>query len=120
VSLFLDNARRIFETAEAAPDNQSSDLTILIAWDGNVHILSEGDWPLDRLEVHRGAQAAYRVSRNGAGIRVEGRSGRHKCLLESEGPLSTPRRLPADQPLYCLASPPLRLLEATVASRQSA
>lgn len=111
MSLFLENAARIFETARSAPEAGTSGLTILIGCDGGIQVLSETGLPLDSLRAAQGAAAVYRVTRDGTGVRLEGRSARQKCVLESQGPSRTPR-LPPDRPRYSLSGPPLRLLPA--------
>jgi hypothetical protein len=43
---------------------------------------ADSDWPLDSLMLDRGARAGYRVSPRGRSVRVEGREGSRRCLLE--------------------------------------
>jgi len=93
VTGFLENAERIFETAASA---QGGDLAIVIGQDGNIRMLMGSDWPLDSLQSHHGAQAAYRVSRSGSQVRVEGKSRTGSCVLQSEPVSSVARRLLAD------------------------
>jgi hypothetical protein len=106
VTDFLANAERIFETAASADaiELESSDLTILMSRDGGIHMLMGSDWPLGSLQAHHGADAAYRVSRNGAEVRVEGKSRTGSCLLRSEIPSAVAKRLLADRPRYLLAA----------------
>ena len=97
VTGFLENAERIFETAASAQsDPKSSDLAIVIGQDGAIRMLMGSDWPLDSLRAHHGAMAAYRVSRSGSQVRVEGKSGTASCVLQSEPVSSVARRLLAD------------------------
>ena len=102
---FLANAERIFETAASADsaELQSGDLAILIGQDGAIRMLMGTDWPLDSLQAHHGATAAYRVSRSGVQVRVEGKSRTGSCLLQSEPVSSIAKRLLADRPRYLLA-----------------
>jgi hypothetical protein len=81
VSRFFECAREILDTATAAGD--PSEATILITSEGGIRILSESDWPLDRLVAHHGARSAYRVSSRSDRIAVEGRSRTESCRLES-------------------------------------
>jgi hypothetical protein len=106
VTDFLTNAERIFETAASADgaELESGDLSILIGQDGAIHMLMGSDWPLDSLQTQHGASAAYRVSRNGAQVRVEGKSRTGSCMLQSELPSAAARRLLADRHRYLLAS----------------
>ncbi len=82
---FFENARKIFETAEAASraGQVTSELTILITAEGAVQMVAESDWPLDRLLAERGARMAYRVGETGGRVRLEGRSTSETCRLES-------------------------------------
>ena len=103
---FLANAERIFETAISADGAQleTGDLAILIGQDGAIRMLMGTDWPLDSLEAHHGARAAYRVSHHGDRVRVEGKSASNTCLLESEPPSAIAKRMLADRPRYLLAA----------------
>jgi len=68
-------------------------MTILIGPEGNIQMVADSDWPLDSLALHYGAQSAYRVSERTGSIRVEGRDGMHRCLLESVVPSRIARTL---------------------------
>jgi hypothetical protein len=101
VTDFLENAERIFDTAALAYGQpESSDLAIVIGQDGAIRLLVGSDWPLASLQAHHGARAAYRVSRNGSEVRVEGKSRTGSCLLQSEPVSSVARRLLAN-PWHC-------------------
>jgi hypothetical protein len=106
VTDFLTNAERILETAASADgaELESGALAILIGQDGGIHMLMGTDWPLDSLQAHHGASAAYRVSRTGGQTRVEGKSRTGSCLLQSEPASSVAKRLLADRPRYLLAA----------------
>jgi hypothetical protein len=80
VSRFAEHAQQIMEAAEAA--GACSDMTILLGRDG-IRMIADSDWPLDSLSWHHGADTAYRVTERRGSIRVEGREGSRKCLLES-------------------------------------
>src|SRR5262245_9621692 len=75
VTDFVENAQRIYETAASAggAELESGDLSILIGADGAIRMLMGSDWPLDSLEAHYGAKAAYRVSRHENQVQVEGK-----------------------------------------------
>lgn len=102
----LRDAERIFETAASADgvELESGNLAILIGQDGAIRMLMGTDWPLDSLQAHHGAGAAYRVSRNGSQVRVEGKSRTSSCVLESEAPGAIAKRMLADRPRYLLAA----------------
>ncbi len=99
---FVENAQRIFETATSA-DSAEGEISILIGNDGAIRMLMDSDWPLDSLEQHYGARAAYRVRRYENQVCVEGKSRTATCLLRSEPASSIARRLLADRPRYLLA-----------------
>jgi hypothetical protein len=97
VTDFLENAERIFDTAASGYGQaESGDLAILIGQDGAIRLLIGSDWPLASLQAHHGAQAAYRVSRSGSQVRVEGKSRTGSCVLQSEPVSSVARRLLAN------------------------
>lgn len=56
-------------------------------------MIASSDWPLDSLQAHHGAAMAYRVSHDRDAVRVEGRSGASKCLIESPKPDQVARLL---------------------------
>ena len=68
-------------------------MTILIANDGGIRMFTDSDWPLDSLTQHHGAQTAYRVIEARNSVRVEGREGLRRCVLESTKPSQVARLL---------------------------
>lgn len=89
MSRFAEYAEEILSAAESA--GSCSDLTILMGPQG-IRIIADSDWPLDSLLWHHGAESAYRVGERNGSIRVEGREGSRRCVLES-GAKSTARML---------------------------
>jgi hypothetical protein len=57
-------------------------MTVLIGDDGQIQMCADSDWPLDSLMLDRGARTAYRVSPRRGSVRVEGREGLRRCVLE--------------------------------------
>ena len=102
VSRFLENAASIFEAAEtaSAAGHDLSDMAILIGAEGGIRMIADSDWPLDSLELHHGAQMAFRVSRRETSVRLEGRSGAKSCVLESARPEQIARVLLGALPRY--------------------
>jgi len=96
VSLFAEHMQQIFDTAQASASagESASAVTILIGQDSGIHVIADSDWPLDSLVLDRGAQSAFRVTsqRNGQ-IRVEGREGSRRCVMEAENPARIARLL---------------------------
>lgn len=80
MSRFVEHAQEILDAAESA--GASSDLTILLGPEG-IRMIADSDWPLDSLLLHHGARSAFRVSGNRGAVRVEGREGTRRCVLES-------------------------------------
>jgi hypothetical protein len=94
VSRFLDDAAQIFDVAQSAVDSGSSaPLTILIGAGGAIQMIADSDWPLPSLALHHGAQSAYRITRNGGNVTVDGRSGGLTCRIGGETPATVARRL---------------------------
>jgi hypothetical protein len=86
VSLLLKHAENLYAVAEAAagPGAGAQELAILVRADGGLHVLQAEGWSLSRIAEHHGVRTAYRVSRKGAAVRVEGRTGTQSCLLRGE------------------------------------
>jgi hypothetical protein len=94
VSLFAEHMQQLFEAASAAINSggTASEMTILIGQDQGICMLADSDWPLESLALDRGAQSAYRITgaSNGS-VRVEGREGLRRCVMESSSPAHTAR-----------------------------
>lgn len=69
-----------------------SEMTILMTPQG-IRMIADSDWPLESLQLHHGAEMAYRVSQNAINVRVEGRAGSRTCLFETAKPEQTARVL---------------------------
>jgi hypothetical protein len=63
-------------------------------------MLVDSDWPLDSLQMHHGAQMAYRVSQQETSVRVEGRAGWQTCLLKTAKPDGVARLLLGPPSVY--------------------
>ena len=81
-----EEAQNLLDSAVAAVRRGEScqEMTIMIGRDGGIQMCADSDWPLDSLMLDRGAQKAYRVSPRRNSVRVEGREGSLRCLLESQ------------------------------------
>jgi hypothetical protein len=90
VSRFAEQAESILQAAESA--GEASEMTILIGQNG-IRMIADSDWPLDSLLRHHGADTAYRVTERRGRVRVEGRQGLKRCLLESVGHTAIARAL---------------------------
>lgn len=82
---FTEQAYEILEAAEAAARKgiACSEWTLLVTQEGAVRMFADSDWPLDRLAGEHGARAAYRVTEQLGGLRVEAQSGARTCTVES-------------------------------------
>jgi hypothetical protein len=95
---FLRDGQSLLEAARGAAgwDQPDGPLAILVGRDGSIRAVAGSDWPLESLAAEYGARAVYRVSRSGGRVRVEGRSGGRKLVLEQERPaLRPPLAFPA-------------------------
>jgi hypothetical protein len=90
-----EQARNILDAAESASRSGQActEMTILIGPEGRIRMVADSDWPLESLARHHGAESAYRVSEETGRIRVEGRDGMRRCLLESSSPARVARLL---------------------------
>jgi hypothetical protein len=100
----------------AAPEGSSPALTILIRPEGHILIVDGAESPIDALQHQFGCASAFRVTRDGGQVRVEGRSGSNRCVIETPktGKTRTAKvysgaalGLFIDRPAYCLAQPAL-------------
>jgi hypothetical protein len=98
---FLDHAAAILDTAVSAEGQE--DWTILVSGDGALRMLAANNWPLESLAREQGAQMAFRVTRTGAGTRVEGCQGLRTCSFTSEPSAASMQRILAGPALYQLA-----------------
>lgn len=102
MSAFLNDAAEIFETARQG-GREDCQLAILVGRDGGIHMLPACGWELEPLRLHHGAKAAYRVTRNSSGVRLEARSAGEACFLES-APVAPPHSPLGDFPRYLMLS----------------
>ncbi|MDX2151502.1 MAG: hypothetical protein SFV54_12265 [Bryobacteraceae bacterium] len=81
MSLFRANAAKILETAERV--GEPTEMAILVGAGGGLHIVAGSDWPLESLQREHGAAMAYKVTKAGGRVQVEGREGVRSCRFES-------------------------------------
>ena len=81
---FAEQAQSLLDAALLAIEHGEScqEMTVLIGRDGSIQMCADSDWPLDSLMLDRGARTGYRVSPRRGSVRVEGREGLRRCLLE--------------------------------------
>jgi hypothetical protein len=84
VQRLAGQAQDLLDAALAALERGEScqEMTVLIGRDGGIQMCADSDWPLESLMLDRGARTGYRVSSRGRSVRVEGREGSRRCLLE--------------------------------------
>lgn len=85
MSFLVDNARRLAEVAQTKGAGESA-WTFMIGPEGGIEMVAGADEPLATLIVSRGAKAVWRVRREAGVIRVEGRMGGERCLIEQPAP----------------------------------
>jgi hypothetical protein len=92
---FWEDAENLFETANQASQSGSPDCdwAILIGPQGGIRMLDAAGWALPSLVVQHGAETAYRVTREGGRVCLEGRRGLQTCLLRTESPAVTAQHL---------------------------
>ncbi|MBM3726749.1 MAG: hypothetical protein FJW40_15165 [Acidobacteria bacterium] len=121
MSRFLRDAGEILEAANAAQHagHFTHGLTVLVGGRGPIELLASNDWPLDRLRAERGAEAAYRVTRENGRVRVEGHTRDGSCVLKGESGHQARLHLVPDRRAYQViemasarppAGPPVREL----------
>jgi hypothetical protein len=107
----FENAHRIFDVARSAAAAGNQDFALLIRPDGGLHFVMESPFSMEAVALHCGARTAYRITRSGDGVRVDGRGGGRNCVLEeSSAPKAFSKdafskEMLRDQPLYCITSP---------------
>ena len=81
---FAEQAQSLLDAALMAIERGEScqEMTVLIGRDGSIQMCADSDWPLDSLMLDRGARTGYRVTPRRGSVRVEGREGLRRCLLE--------------------------------------
>ena len=81
---FAEQAQNLMDAALAALERgeDCQEMTVLIGRDGGIQMCADSDWPLDSLMLDRGARTGYRVSPRRSSVRVEGREGMRRCVLE--------------------------------------
>jgi hypothetical protein len=96
VDEFLRDGQSLLEAARVAAgwDQPGGPLAILIGRDGSIRALAGSDWPLESLAAEHGARTVYRLTRTGGKVRVEGRSGQRRLVLELEPPPRPPVAIP--------------------------
>jgi hypothetical protein len=77
-------------------------MTILVANNGAIRLISESEWSLETLQAEYGADMVYRVRQQDAKVRLEGRSRGQSCVFESIGPV-----LHRSAPTYSVGPPAL-------------
>jgi len=95
VGAFWADAENIFETARQASQSGAPDCdwAILIGPQGDIRMLEATGWALPSLLAQHGAETAYRVTREGGRVCLEGRRASQTCLLRSESPAAAARYL---------------------------
>jgi hypothetical protein len=80
----MEDARRLMETAADAAEAgcENGEYTIYLGPHGGLEMVAGCDASLESYCWNRGATAAWRITRHGGAVRVEGVSGGERCRLE--------------------------------------
>ena len=115
MSRFIENAAKLLDAAECGlrSGHTPSDLTVVIGAGGGIRIIAASDWPLDSLQAHHGAAMVYRITQENDAVRVEGRAGLNKCVLESPKPAKVARLLLSGGMNYEVVQPALNAIRKT-------
>ncbi len=101
---FLEHAQQILDVAHSDTSGLREDFALLIRPDGGLHLIMESEFTLEAASEYAGARSAYRVTRSGQGVRVQGWSSGRKCVLEEKSTADLARDLMRDQPRYRITS----------------
>jgi hypothetical protein len=101
----IENAQGLLEMAAqaAVAGPEAGEWTVFVGPEGGLRMIAGRECDPASLAWTHGASRAWRISRKGSMVRVEGVMGPHRCLLESPAPNALPHRLLADLRLYALA-----------------
>lgn len=100
MNLFVDNAQKIFDVAQADTSGSQDQFALMIRPDGGLHFMMHTPLSLEAAAMEVGAQSAYLVTKSRSGVRVEGRRQGESCVFEKRHPQTYLLR---DQPLYLIA-----------------
>jgi hypothetical protein len=110
VSVFLDNARELFEVAIAGAASDDIEFEMTVRPDGSLHMVMESglDSTVGAGMWDSGVQ--YRVTRSRGVVRVEGSGGGQRCVLQEKLRVPAQLSLLRDQALYFVA--PTRMISS--------
>jgi hypothetical protein len=80
-SRLLRRTEDILDIATAG-EGRNQDLLILVDHRGGMRILDPAGWSFGGLDAEFGANAVYKVERREGSVRVEGRAGAERCLVQ--------------------------------------
>jgi hypothetical protein len=104
VDSFLEHAQQILDVAQSDSSGSREDFALLIRPDGGLHFIMESQFTLEAASEYGGASSAYRVTRSGSGVRVQGWSAGRTCVLQEKSAAELSRELLRDQPRYRITS----------------
>ncbi|MGD0497190.1 MAG: hypothetical protein ABSC23_02025 [Bryobacteraceae bacterium] len=84
MSRFLEDAVGIFDAAtRAAGEDAPSDMAIMVDSSGGIRVVDAAGWHPETLRQHYGAPTVFQITRLAGAVRVTGRSGAQRCVLET-------------------------------------
>ena len=101
----IERARELMAAAASGVETGlgAGEWTAYVGPEGGLEMIAGAGEPIESLRWSRGASAAWKVTRHGGGLRVEGFDGDRRCRLETPVPQRLMRRLLGDGRLYVLA-----------------
>ena len=104
MSIFWDNAQKLLHAAvdAATAGGHTESMTVVVGIEGGIHLLSNNDWPLDRVAADRGAAMVYRVTNARGSIDVVGQNGPDRCHLTTQAPAKLFESILRDHPRYLI------------------
>ena len=108
MSIFLENARELFDVARSGSATEDIDFALLVGRDGALRFVM--DSAVDRAmgansgKIGEEHQVQYRVTRSRGAVKVEGRGGGQSCVLEQGAAVAFQKALLRDQALYVITS----------------
>jgi hypothetical protein len=104
VERLIRQARELLEAAASGVEAGlgAGEWTAFIGPEGGLEMIAGAGEPVESLRWSRGALAAWKVTRQDGGLRVEGFDGDRRCLLELPVPHGLSRRLLGDSRMYVL------------------
>ena len=104
MSIFLENARELFDVARSGSTTEDIDFALLVGRDGALRFVMDSAVQASSGRIAEEHQTQYRVTRRLGAVKVEGRGGGQSCVLEQGARRAFQNALLRDQALYVIIS----------------